>query len=199
MIWTSDLAREISGQVLTDDSAREAVSTDFGRLVVRKPAAVVRPRSAEDVARVVKFAAGHGLGVATRGAGHSQTGQSLSEHIADGTDFHVVGCLHSQQLIHVVVGHTATPDDAQTQSFIGARNSSVAARCPDCSNARGGGYTLNKTAAVYVISHFGYLKRVRSKFWLARNWWRGLLAYGSKFLAEDRVFETMELRQVQVR
>ena len=81
MIWTSDLAREISGQVLTDDSAREAVSTDFGRLVVRKPAAVVRPRSAEDVAGVVKFAAGHGLGVATRGAGHSQTGQSLSEHI----------------------------------------------------------------------------------------------------------------------
>src|SRR5207249_5481580 len=81
MTWTSDLAREISGQILTDDSAREAVATDFGRLVVRKPAAVVRPRSAEDVARVVKFAVGHGLGVATRGAGHSQTGQSLSEHI----------------------------------------------------------------------------------------------------------------------
>src|SRR5213593_371339 len=81
MTWTSDLAREISGQVLTDDSAREAASTDFGRLVVRKPAAVVRPRSAEDVARVVKFAASRGLGVATRGAGHSQTGQSLSEHI----------------------------------------------------------------------------------------------------------------------
>ena len=81
MTWTSDLAREISGQVFTDDSAREAASTDFGRLVVRKPAAVVRPQSTEDVARVVKFAASRGLGVATRGAGHSQTGQSLSEHI----------------------------------------------------------------------------------------------------------------------
>src|SRR6059058_227243 len=81
MTWTSDLAREIGEQVFTDDAAREAASTDFGRVVVRKPAAVVRPQSTEDVARVVKFAASRGLGVATRGAGHSQTGQSLSEHI----------------------------------------------------------------------------------------------------------------------
>jgi len=81
MTWTSDLAREIGGQVLTEDSERESVATDFGRLIVRRPAAVVRPRSAEDVAQAVKFAARHALGVATRGAGHSQTGQSLSEHI----------------------------------------------------------------------------------------------------------------------
>ena len=73
MTWTSDLAREIGGQVLTEDSERESVATDFGRLIVRRPAAVVRPRSAEDVAQAVKFAATHALGVATRGAGHSQT------------------------------------------------------------------------------------------------------------------------------
>jgi len=79
--WTSDLAREIQGQVLVDDAARQAAATDFGRVVTRVPGAVVRPASAEDVARVVRFAGGHGLGVATRGAGHSQTGQSLSEHI----------------------------------------------------------------------------------------------------------------------
>lgn len=81
MTWVADLAREIRGQVLTDDSAREALATDFGRLIVRKPAAVVRPASAEDVARVVKSAAKLHLSVATRGAGHSQTGQSLAEHI----------------------------------------------------------------------------------------------------------------------
>ena len=79
--WARDLAGEISGQVLTDDAARDAAATDFGRVVVRKAAVVVRPASAEDVARVVRFAASHSLGVATRGAGHSQTGQSLSEHI----------------------------------------------------------------------------------------------------------------------
>ena len=81
MTWTAELAREISGQVLTDEAAREAASRDFGRVVVRKPAAVVRPASAEDVAKTLRFAARHSLSVSTRGGGHSQTGQSLSDHI----------------------------------------------------------------------------------------------------------------------
>jgi cytokinin dehydrogenase len=81
MSWAEELAREVSGQVLTDDAARDAVATDFGHYIVRKPAAVVRPASAQDVASVVKFAARQGLGVATRGSGHSQTGQSLSGDI----------------------------------------------------------------------------------------------------------------------
>jgi len=81
MTWTGDLEREIEGQVLTDEATRELMATDFGRVIIRKPEVVVRPASAEDVARVVKFAAKHSLGVATRGGGHSQTGQSLSEHI----------------------------------------------------------------------------------------------------------------------
>jgi|YelNatPaOPRAMG01_1025707.scaffolds.fasta_scaffold37825_2 cytokinin dehydrogenase len=81
MSWTADLAREVKGQVLVDDASREAVSTDFGRIIVRKPAAVVRPASSQDVASVVKFAVRNGLSVSTRGGGHSQTGQSLSEQI----------------------------------------------------------------------------------------------------------------------
>ena len=51
MTWTAELAGMVAGQVLLDDASREAVATDFGRLIVRKPAAVVRPASAEDVAR----------------------------------------------------------------------------------------------------------------------------------------------------
>jgi cytokinin dehydrogenase len=81
MTWTTELAQEISGNVLTDDATRQAAATDFGRIVVRQPRAVVRPAAAEDVARVLKFAARHSLPVATRGAGHSQSGQSLSEAI----------------------------------------------------------------------------------------------------------------------
>jgi len=81
MDWTDALAREISGQLLTDDAARQATATDFGRILVRRPQAVVRPASTEDVARVVRFAAGNSLAVATRGGGHSQTGQSLSDQI----------------------------------------------------------------------------------------------------------------------
>ena len=55
MTWTAELAREIEGQVLTDDATREAMATDFGRVIVRKPQVVVRPASSKDVARVVKF------------------------------------------------------------------------------------------------------------------------------------------------
>jgi cytokinin dehydrogenase len=81
MSWTNDLAREISGRVLTDDAAREAVATDFGRIIVRRPQVVVCPASVEDVVRVVRFASRNSLHVATRGGGHSQTGQSLSDQI----------------------------------------------------------------------------------------------------------------------
>jgi len=82
MSWPAELRSLISGEVLTDNASCAAVSTDFGRVVHRFPAAVVRPRSTADVATTVKFAVQHQLRVATRGAGHSQSGQSLSEHIA---------------------------------------------------------------------------------------------------------------------
>jgi cytokinin dehydrogenase len=81
MNWTRELAQENSGSVLTDDAACEAVATDFGRIVVRRPQVVVCPASAEDVVRVIKFAARNSLRVATRGGGHSQSGQSLSDQI----------------------------------------------------------------------------------------------------------------------
>jgi FAD/FMN-containing dehydrogenase len=81
MTWVAELRRELAGRVFTDDAARDGVATDFGGMVVRKPVAVVRPSSAADVAGAVKFAAKHGLSVSTRGGGHSQTGQSLSENI----------------------------------------------------------------------------------------------------------------------
>jgi FAD/FMN-containing dehydrogenase len=81
MSWSEELAKLLTGQVLTDDAARDAVATDFGRLFVRKPAAVVRPVSAQDVANVLKFAGRNSLKVSTRGGGHSQSGQSLSDDI----------------------------------------------------------------------------------------------------------------------
>ena len=43
MTWTAGLAGIVAGQVLLDEASRDAVATDFGRLIVRKPAAVVRP------------------------------------------------------------------------------------------------------------------------------------------------------------
>lgn len=81
MNWTTELAAKIKGPVLLDDGAREAASTDFGRIAERKPAAVVRAASAVDVAETVKFAGRHSLHAVPRGAGHSQSSQSLSDDI----------------------------------------------------------------------------------------------------------------------
>ncbi|HTS71966.1 MAG TPA: FAD-binding protein [Terriglobia bacterium] len=81
MNWINELSREISGAVLSDDGALEGVATDFGRIVVRRPLTVVSPASSQDVARVLKFAARNSLHMSTRGGGHSQSGQSLSDQI----------------------------------------------------------------------------------------------------------------------
>jgi cytokinin dehydrogenase len=81
MNWTEELGTQIGGQTLTDDATLTAYSQDFGHLVTKKPQAVVKPASKEEVASVVKFAAARGIAVGTRGAGHSQSGQSLSEGI----------------------------------------------------------------------------------------------------------------------
>lgn len=81
MNWISDLAAKIQGAVLSDEASRVAFASDFGRIVERKPALVVRPASGGDVAEVLKFAARNSLHVTARGAGHSQSGQSLSDQI----------------------------------------------------------------------------------------------------------------------
>lgn len=81
MSWTANLATELAGQVQTDERALAEASTDFGRVVKRSPAAVVRAGSVRDVASAVRFAAARGLHIAPRGAGHSQNGLSLSGEI----------------------------------------------------------------------------------------------------------------------
>jgi cytokinin dehydrogenase len=68
----------ISGQVLDDEDILNELSTDFGRLVHRKPAVIVAPANSEDVQRIVEAANLEGWQITIRGAGHSQSGQSLS-------------------------------------------------------------------------------------------------------------------------
>jgi cytokinin dehydrogenase len=55
----------------------DEASTDFGRLVTRKPRAVDRPASDADIARLLREAAANGLKVAPRGQGHSIYGRPL--------------------------------------------------------------------------------------------------------------------------
>ena len=67
----------LDGDYLVDDTSRRAVATDYGGAVRRTPRALVRARTAEDIARVVEYANGGHTKIAMRGQGHSLSGQTL--------------------------------------------------------------------------------------------------------------------------
>ncbi|HSM15058.1 MAG TPA: FAD-binding oxidoreductase [Thermoanaerobaculia bacterium] len=75
------LAELLPGRILFDPGTREQFRTDFGRWKHRTPAAVARCRSAEEVATVIRFCREHGVPIAPRSQGHTQSGQSLTEGV----------------------------------------------------------------------------------------------------------------------
>ena len=75
-----DLRGVVSGEVLCDDVGRSLYATD-GSLFEVRPLAVVRPRSTEDVAATVRWAAEHGVSVHPRGGGTSLCGGPLGPGI----------------------------------------------------------------------------------------------------------------------
>jgi cytokinin dehydrogenase len=75
----SDLSRLIEGEVSEEASALDRASVDYGGLIRRSPRAVVRPRTADDVSRTVRYAYERDLPVSPRGGGYSFSGQALNE------------------------------------------------------------------------------------------------------------------------
>ncbi len=71
-----DLRSILAGQVLDEPAARADKSSDFGRMIRRIPAVIVRPASTQDVAAVVRYARRNSVPVATRGEAHTQSGQA---------------------------------------------------------------------------------------------------------------------------
>jgi cytokinin dehydrogenase len=71
-----DRVPPLDGELLTDAAAREARGRDLGNIVFNTPAAVLRPGSVEDVAKMIKFCAKRGISVAARGQGHATHGQA---------------------------------------------------------------------------------------------------------------------------
>ena len=71
-----DLRGIVAGEVLCDDASRALYASDASLFEIR-PLAIVRPRSTEDVAATVAWAADRGIPVHARGAGSSVCGGSL--------------------------------------------------------------------------------------------------------------------------
>ncbi|OEV05128.1 oxidoreductase [Streptomyces nanshensis] len=69
----------LDGELLTDDASRDAAAEDFGHIVHRRPAAVLRPGSVDDVVVMVRFCRKHRIPVAPRGQGHATYGQAQTE------------------------------------------------------------------------------------------------------------------------
>jgi cytokinin dehydrogenase len=67
---------ELDGELVTDEAARAETADDFGHIVHRTPAAVLRPGSVEDIAAIVTYANANRIAVAMRGQGHTTNGQS---------------------------------------------------------------------------------------------------------------------------
>lgn len=72
-------APALEGELLIDEASRQAVATDLGNIAVHKPGAVLRPRSARDIAAMVRFCRAHGITVSTRGQAHTTLGQGLTD------------------------------------------------------------------------------------------------------------------------
>lgn len=72
----------LDGELILSGTALDQAADDFGHLVSRQPCAVLRPASAEDIARMIRFARAQGIGIAGQGRvgdSHSVFGQSQVE------------------------------------------------------------------------------------------------------------------------
>lgn len=87
-------APELHGHVSVNPAELAARADDFGHIVSRAPAAVVRPSEPEQVRQVVRFARSTGVTVAARGRGHSTGGQAQAEDgiVIDMTGLNAVTC-----------------------------------------------------------------------------------------------------------
>ncbi len=69
----------LDGLLLVSEQALKDAADDFGHVVSHRPSAVLRPGSAEDVVRMVRFARQHRLRIGPRGQSHTTYGQSQVE------------------------------------------------------------------------------------------------------------------------
>src|SRR5919106_1243803 len=77
---SQQLGRSLRGEVLLPgDDGYDAARSVWNAAIDRRPALVVRPRDAADVAAGIGFAREHGLDLSVRGGGHSPAGHAVAD------------------------------------------------------------------------------------------------------------------------
>ncbi|MEO6086132.1 MAG: FAD-binding protein [Umezawaea sp.] len=74
-----DAVPALRGTLLADPAALAAASQDLGRIVRRRPGAILRPADIGDVEAMMAFCAARRIGVSARGEAHTTGGQGLTE------------------------------------------------------------------------------------------------------------------------
>jgi cytokinin dehydrogenase len=102
-----DRLPKLDGALLLDEASRGAIATDQGNMFHRVPAAVLKPRSVQDIVAMVRYANQHKLKVAIRGDGHSRYGQTQAE----------AGVVIDSRSLNAVRVRTPHSADAQPGAF----------------------------------------------------------------------------------
>lgn len=91
----------LDGEIRFDEQARRQAAGDFGHIVQRMPAAVVVPRSGDDVAASIRWAGEQGLTFAARGRGHSVYGRSQAADaiVAEMSELRSVHAVHDDRVV----------------------------------------------------------------------------------------------------
>lgn len=69
----------LDGELLMDPTSLAAAARDVGNIISETPRAVLRPGSARDIQKMVRFCRRHRIDVAARGQGHTTYGQAQVE------------------------------------------------------------------------------------------------------------------------
>jgi FAD/FMN-containing dehydrogenase len=111
------LAEGISGEVIAPDHpAYDEARRVWNGMIDKRPAAIARCADAQDVARVVRFAADHRLPLAVRGGGHNVAGTAVVDAgiVIDLSAMRAVRIDEGRRTVHVQGGATWADVDRVT-------------------------------------------------------------------------------------
>src|SRR5262245_31064600 len=102
------LRRRCRGDVVSASGRTAQFERDFGGIVRKRPAVILRPAGGEDVLAALDVASHLELPVSTRGSGHGQGGQSIGDGLV--LDMRGLNAVHAvdaeQGWVHVDAGAT---------------------------------------------------------------------------------------------